>query len=59
MPDIIGKCCICDSPVEPWPNGNGFGHNPAPLCMGGGRACNWCNENVVIPVRIHIAGVRI
>lgn len=85
------KCIICGEPVEQWPGGGGYGHNPDPVSsieaaarisaviqnhpVGAevtpdevdlvtgivaqaieGRACNWCNENVVIPVRLRRAG---
>ena len=51
------KCCICGAEVEPWPGDTvsglpfGYGHNPAPV-KDDGRACNWCNANVIIPVRL-------
>jgi hypothetical protein len=77
------KCCICNAPLDPWPGGGGFGHNPDPVigmealvaianmkadfdyapkmamtALDGGRCCDWCNNNVVIPVRLARAGNR-
>lgn len=51
-------CCICGLEVEPWVGGGGYGHNPAPVYpTEGNLACNWCDENVVVPVRLHRSGV--
>lgn len=45
------QCVLCGEPVEPWPGGGGYGHNPDPLATEG-RACDTCNETQVIPARI-------
>lgn len=60
-------CIICLDPVEPWPGDAeakpvGYGHNPEPWPVDEDapwytqRACNWCNENIVLPVRFRRAG---
>lgn len=47
------KCVICDGPVEPWPGGGGYGHNPEPVKDGTeGRACNQCNYTTVLQARL-------
>lgn len=38
------KCSICGEKYD------GYGYNARPV--NGGRCCSYCNENVVIPVRI-------
>lgn len=58
-----GECVLCRHPVEAWPGtGNGgYGHNPDPFWRGpsdSGRACNWCNEHLVIPARLRLAQRR-
>lgn len=50
------KCCLCDGEIEKkrhpetneiyWEEGN----NAEPLKDG--RCCEWCNNNLVIPLRI-------
>jgi hypothetical protein len=57
------KCIICGNQVEAWPGGGGYGHNPDPVAMrfnkdGSAKACNWCNEHVVIPVRLRAVQAR-
>ena len=42
-------CSICGHPIES-EAGWDQGHNAEPITEG--RCCNWCNTNVVIPVRI-------
>lgn len=37
-------CSICGDPIHGW------GHNPSPVK--GGRACDACNREVVIPARM-------
>lgn len=56
-------CVICKREVEAWPGGGGYGHNPAPWPLSPSskdedafRCCNWCNENIVIPLRMRMAG---
>lgn len=52
-------CCICNGIVEPWPGGYGWGHNPEPVkSSDDGRACNWCNNNVILAVRIRMLATR-
>ena len=47
------SCSICGGPVEPWPGGKGYGHNPWPARPNiEDRCCDWCNNAVVIPVRL-------
>lgn len=41
-----GKCCFCKSEYD------NFGNNAQPLKNG--RCCNWCNNNMVVPLRIRI-----
>lgn len=41
------NCCICGRRFT------GLGNNPAPV-FNEGRCCDKCNDNVVIPVRLHI-----
>lgn len=41
------KCIFCGGLII------GFGNNPAPV-FSTGRACNYCDANVVIPMRIAI-----
>lgn len=53
---IENICSLCGGYMEPWPGGGGFGHNARPL--GDGRCCDWCNGNLVIPVRIRIIGLK-
>lgn len=51
-------CVICLRACEPWPHIEGqppagYGHNADPWPgTEDDRACNWCNDNIVIPVRI-------
>lgn len=59
-------CILCQHPVEPWPGGDGFGNNPDPLRSvedndrdSEGRACRWCNENIIIPVRLRRTGIGV
>lgn len=40
----IFTCAICSRPFEE------YGHNAMPVCRG--RACNVCNDTVVIPARL-------
>jgi hypothetical protein len=45
------KCCICGGSIEvvgDWKEG----HNAQPVADG--RCCGWCNDSVVIPVRLKI-----
>jgi hypothetical protein len=60
------KCILCHQPVEPWPGGGGFGHNPDPLRSvedsakdTKGRACNSCQEHHILPVRLRRAGIGV
>ena len=39
-------CSICQTPFT------GYGNNPEPV--NGGRCCDDCNQNVVIPARINL-----
>lgn len=43
------KCCICGNYFEE------FGNNPAPVNVEG-KCCNFCNDNVVLPIRISTLG---
>ena len=43
------KCCICGEEFE------GYGNNPAPFNVEG-KCCNFCNDNVVLPVRVYTFG---
>ena len=47
----IECCCLCDEMVE------GFGNNPEPICEGG-RCCDKCNAEKVIPARLLEASER-
>jgi hypothetical protein len=40
-------CVLCGWPID------GYGANPAPLADG--RCCEWCDQHIVIPLRIRIA----
>lgn len=49
----IPKCSICGAPVEAWPGGGGYGHNPEPVVpFESGPCCTHCNDSVVIPARL-------
>lgn len=61
------KCVICNGEVEAWPGGHGFGNNPDPWPRSprGGdipdeefRCCKWCNENIVILMRLGMLTVE-
>lgn len=52
------ECCICGSDCESWPGGSGYGNNPEPVPIrpdSSGRCCRWCNEHIVIPLRLRMA----
>ena len=42
------NCCICGNEFE------GFGNNPVPA-RDGGRCCDKCNMEVVIPLRFFVS----
>ena len=47
------ECCICGFEVEV------PAHNPEPVPIrpdSSGRCCGWCNANIVIPLRLRMAG---
>jgi hypothetical protein len=44
------KCSLCGSPIPTGPGGWRHGHNAQPLS--GGRCCEQCNSDVVVPARI-------
>ena len=46
MTNGLKTCCICKIKF------NGYGHNPAPVKLRG-RACNFCNETVVMRARLN------
>lgn len=58
------ECSICHGPVEPWPGTKddgepfGYGNNPMPVASLDveDRCCRWCNEHVVIPIRLRQVG---
>ena len=57
-------CVICTGPVEAWPGPaptkgeRGYGNNPEPWpSKPEDRACRWCNEHIVIPVRLRRVSV--
>jgi hypothetical protein len=41
-------CCICGYEYE------GFGNNPEPFGQHGDRACDDCNDRIVVPTRMVI-----
>lgn len=42
-----GKCALCGLPYDE------FGHNPQPVLPGyEQRVCEWCNDHVVIAIRL-------
>jgi len=48
-------CSICSNEIEPQrkPSGEIYwehGHNAAPVKEG--RCCSWCNDTLVVPLRI-------
>jgi hypothetical protein len=48
-------CCICREPIKTDPrNGWKHGHNADPVDSG--RACDWCNDAVVLPTRLRKLG---
>jgi len=44
------KCAICSREIEARPGGWSHGNNAWPAADG--RCCEWCNWNVVLPLRI-------
>lgn len=49
------NCDVCGLEIEAETSGWDKGHNPAPLLKTyGARCCNWCNENLVTPLRIRL-----
>lgn len=46
-PKSGGVCCFCGEEIE------GFGNNPQPL-KNGGRCCDKCNAELVIPERLKL-----
>ena len=43
------KCCICGEIFD------GFGNNPQPV-KNDGRCCDFCNDNIVVPIRVFTIG---
>ena len=54
MDNLARKCCICDNVIGVDPNGWAGGHNAEPVQIG--RCCKECNEQEVLPARLHHAG---
>ena len=57
------QCSICNGDVDHHRTKEGEvfwteGHNADPINIkgGNGRACDWCNDNVVVPVRLKMMG---
>ena len=48
------KCALCHTNIEANKWGWDKGHNPAPLGNAGDRCCDWCNGNLVIPLRVRM-----
>jgi len=48
------KCDLCGWEIETKPSGWDKGNNPAPLGEKGHRCCDWCNRNLVLPLRFRI-----
>lgn len=51
-------CSICGEPVDLHRTSSGkvywdYGHNAGPI--NNGRCCDWCNENIVVRLRIKMA----
>lgn len=41
------ECVLCNAEIE------GKGHNPWPIREhGDGKCCDWCNSNLVAPLRV-------
>lgn len=56
---LSGKifCTFCKVNVDYQKNCNYFGNNPKPL-KNTGRACDWCDANLVIPFRIRLLVIQ-
>lgn len=53
----VPRCSLCGGPVEAWPGGYGYGHNPEPLKPIEERCCDDCNWTKVIPARLRNMGI--
>lgn len=52
------KCSLCSLDIEVTKSGWDQGNNPQPLREPSARCCDWCNTNLVLPLRIHMCKNR-
>lgn len=48
------KCSLCSLDIEVTKSGWDKGNNPQPLLDPSARCCDWCNANLVLPLRIRM-----
>ena len=51
------KCVICKQEITPDPNGWDGGCNAEPVRKG--QCCNYCDNNIVLPMRLAQRGYRL
>ena len=48
------KCSLCSLDIEVTKSGWDKGNNPQPIREPSARCCDWCDKNLVIPLRIRM-----
>ena len=56
------KCCVCTQDIDVEEDVKGKivwdqGHSPDPV-RDEGRCCTWCNNNLVVPLRIRMMQLK-